>query len=92
MFETQLLGQLKVHTLGFGDSAGGIEDLEGEKIPGVVIIQNDTWASFVALGDRDALLEDNGQNVGSAIVAHFHGSFLQYTRTRYTRSLSSTRD
>jgi hypothetical protein len=69
---------LKVHALGFGDAARRIEDLERKEIPVVVEIENHARTSLVALRDLDPFLENDGQNVGSAIVSYLHGSFLQY--------------
>jgi hypothetical protein len=63
---------------GVRDTAGRIEDLQGNQISPVVIVENHTGLVLVALGHGDVILQNHGQGVGLPVVCDLHVAVLQY--------------
>src|SRR6516165_4161343 len=71
-------GQLELDSTRFADSLGGIENLQGDQVPLLVVVENHARFVLIALRNVCIGLENNAQCVGFHVIGGLHGSALQY--------------
>src|SRR5262249_35856029 len=68
--------EAKLHVLGRFDLLGRVQQLDGDKAAGPVVIQNHARFRLIALGNL-AVAQDDRERIGFFVVDDFHG-VLQY--------------
>ncbi len=54
-----------------GDASRGVENLEGDQVALIIVVENHAGLGLVALGDR-CIAQHDGQDVGLGVVVHSH--------------------
>src|SRR5438128_12041182 len=67
-----LIGQGELDLLGLGTALRNVENLEGDELAGVVVVEDHPGLLFVALGDLGPLPKHDGEGVSVLVVLNLH--------------------
>jgi hypothetical protein len=65
--------RLELDPARLGDPLGGIQDLQRDQVPVLVVVENDARLVLVALGDSSIRSQDDAQPIGSRVISGFYG-------------------
>src|SRR5437899_6417518 len=86
----ELLGHLEVDPTSVGDAFRRVEDLDGDEVASVVVIEDDARLRLVALGDGHAVAQNDRDDVRPGVVRDLHDWGLQYLATLLVRYAVTT--
>src|SRR5439155_2999847 len=85
-----LFGHLKFDPPSVRDAFRRVEDLDGNQVSPLVVVEYDARLVLVALGDGHAVAEDDRDDVRPGVVRDLHDCLLQYFTTLLVRYAVTT--